>query len=95
MFGYRKVTASDVIKQNDKGRIPFKDLIQEDWRNLVASFYFPNRNKIITDERIKTFLDETAVELMQENSQTELIHLVVVKVVRFFETNIDILEDLI
>lgn len=64
MLGYRKVTASDIIKKNDYGEIPFKDLIQEDWRNLVASFYFPHRNQIITDERIKTFLDETAVELM-------------------------------
>jgi len=27
MLGYRKVTASDIIKQNDSGKIPFKDLI--------------------------------------------------------------------
>ena len=32
---------------------------------------------------------------MQENQQPELIHLIVVKAVKFLEVNIDILEDLI
>ena len=32
---------------------------------------------------------------MQENQQPELIHLIVVKAVKFLETNIDILADLI
>jgi len=40
-------------------------------------------------------LDHTAAELMQENQQPELIHLIVVKAVKFLETNIDILQDLI
>ena len=61
----------------------------------MASFYFPKRGQIITDERINTFLEHTAAELMQENQQPELIHLIVVKAVKFLETNIDILQDLI
>jgi len=32
---------------------------------------------------------------MQENQQPELIHLIVVKAVKFLEVNIDILDDLI
>jgi hypothetical protein len=67
MIGMRVSSASDLVRKNEEGRILFKDLIQEDWRNLVASFYFPNRKEIITDERIRTFLDQTASELMQEN----------------------------
>jgi len=39
-------------------------------------------------------LDHTAAELMQENQQPELIHLIVVKAVKFLETNIDILAGL-
>jgi hypothetical protein len=84
-----------LIKKSNDGQVHFKDLIQEDWRNFVASFYFPNRNDIITDERIRTFLEQTASELMQENQQPELIHLIVVKAVKFFEVNIDILEELV
>lgn len=57
MTGMRVSTASTLIKRNIEGQILFKDLIQEDWKNFVASFYFKKRNEIITDERIRAFLE--------------------------------------
>jgi hypothetical protein len=50
-------TASEYLKKNVEGNVLFKDLIQEDWRNFVVSFYFPKRKNVLTDERIKTFLE--------------------------------------
>ena len=67
MTGIRVKTASELIKKSNDGKVFFKDLIQEDWRSFVASFYFPNRGQIINDERIKNFLEQIASELMQEN----------------------------
>ena len=36
--------------QND---IKVRDLILEDWRDMVSTFYFPRMSKMITDQRIR------------------------------------------
>ena len=65
MTGMRVDTASEILlRSTAEGSILFKDLIQEDWRNFVAAFYLPKRSEIVTDERIRTFLEQTASELM-------------------------------
>lgn len=69
-------------------------LIQEDWRDFVAAFYFPSQSKIVTDERIEEFLEQSNSELLK-GTKPDVIILLVRKALNFFEQNMDIIETLI
>jgi hypothetical protein len=45
------------------------DLIQEDWRDMVTTFYFPRLNKMITDPRLRRFLENTNRELLESGQE--------------------------
>lgn len=64
---------------------PFRDLIQEDWRDFVTSFYFPKVCKAISDQRIKEFIERTNAELVEIGQQPHVIELLVTKAYRFIE----------
>lgn len=40
-----------------------RDLMQEDWRDLIAAFYFPKQSQVITDQRISLFLEQIDIQL--------------------------------
>ena len=50
----------EVIKQD----FAVRELIQEDWRDFVISFFFPKMNKCVTDPFIKDFIKDTNAELL-------------------------------
>jgi len=73
----------------------FRDLVQEDWRDLVSAFFFPKQKKAIQDRKIRDFIARTNQELTEEGQEIHVISLLVTKAVRFFENNIDVLESLL
>ena len=72
-----------------------RDLIQEDWRDMVTSFFFPKISKCVTDRKVKDFIMQTNAELLEDNQEPHVISLLVEKAQRFFENNIEILEILL
>ena len=56
-----------------------RDLIQEDWRDLVTSFFFPRISKCVVDEKVRDFIKQTNSELLEENQETHVISLLVEK----------------
>ena len=44
-----------------------RDLIQEDWRDLVACFFFPKLSKCLTDPKIKHFIQKTNGEMLEKD----------------------------
>lgn len=40
-----------------------RELLQEDWRDLIAAFYFAKQSLVITDERICLFLEQIDTQL--------------------------------
>ena len=72
-----------------------RDLMQEDWRDLIASFYFPKQSLVITDQRISLFLEQVDIQLNAAYQKLKVISNVLTKAILFIETNQDILENLI
>ena len=62
---------------------------------MVATFFFPRLGKMITDEKIRQFLDNSNRELLEEGQEPAQIRNIVSKAHRFILSNIWILEDLI
>lgn len=54
-----------------------KDLIQEDWRDMVGTFFFPRLGKMITDQRIRQFIDSSNRELLEEGQEVVQIRNIV------------------
>ena len=57
-----KVKASDgqAITEDDGLTISLKnELIRQDWQNFVGAFYFPKQSKVLTDERVKGWVNST------------------------------------
>lgn len=71
------------------------ELIQEDWRDMVATFYFPRLSKMIKDSRVRQFIDNTNRELLEQGQEASQIKNIAAKAHRFILSNIWILEDLI
>lgn len=71
------------------------DLIQEDWRDMVTTFYFPRLGKKITDPKLRAFIDNTNKELLEEGQEASQIKNIASKAHRFMMSNIWILETLI
>ena len=69
--------------------------MQEDWRDFVAAFYFPKQRKLLTDDKIREFVERTNSELCEDNQQPHVINLIVAKAIRFFENNLYIIENLL
>jgi len=44
---------------------------------MVATFYFPNMTKKLTDPRIKSWIESTNKELLEENQEIGQIKLIV------------------
>ena len=72
-----------------------RDLIQEDWRDLVTSFFFPRISKCVVDQKVKDFIKQTNAELLEDKQEPHVISLLVEKAQRFFENNIQVLEVLL
>ena len=83
--------AEEIIKQEFKMR----ELIQEDWRDFVASFYFPNVSKCITDPEIKRFIQNTNAELLAEGQEPHVIKLLVLKGKMFLSKNFEVIRNLL
>ena len=89
------------LEESKKAQVVFRqdftvrDLIQEDWRDLVTCFFFPKLNKCVTDPKIKEFVQKTNAELLEKDQEPHVIKLLVEKAQRFFENNIEVLEDLL
>ena len=71
-----------------------RDLIQEDWRDFVASFYFPQINKCITDPAIRNFIKDTNEQLQEQGQEPYVIKLIVEKAQILFINQLEILETL-
>ena len=54
--------ADELIKQD----FTVRELIQEDWRDFVAAFFFPNLSKCITDPKVKAFIQSINSELLEK-----------------------------
>ena len=70
-------------------------MIQEDWKDMVSTFYFPKMGKMITDQNIRTFIENTNKELLEDDQEAGQIKNVASKAHRFIMNNIWILEELI
>ena len=46
------------------------ELIQEDWRDMVSTFYFPRLGKALKDERLRQFVENTNRELLEEGQES-------------------------
>ena len=71
------------------------ELIREDWRDMVTTFYFPRLSKMITDPSLRQFIDNTNKELLEPGQEAAQIKNIALKAHRFVLGNIWILEDLI
>ncbi len=45
------------------------DLIREDWRDMVSTFFFPKMTKMLSDEKIRTWIESTNKELLEDNQE--------------------------
>lgn len=61
----------------------------------MAAFYFPTMSRVVTDDRIFNFMAKTKAEMLRSDQTPSAINDLVMSTVLFFETNMDILEDLI
>jgi hypothetical protein len=72
--GFYKTTASDDFQARlTAGEVdPFfvRELVQEDWKDMVTTFYFPRQSKMLTDPRIRTFIENCNKELLEEGQET-------------------------
>lgn len=73
----------------------FRDLIQEDWRDVVTSFFFPKAKSLIKDPTIRAFVASANAELNEPGQRPDQITLMKTKAIRFFENNIEILVSLL
>ncbi len=71
------------------------ELIREDWRDMVTTFYFPRLAKMITDPSLRQFIDNTNRELLEPGQEARQIKNIALKAHRFVMGNIWILEDLL
>ena len=62
---------------------------------MVTTFYFPRLGKMITDERLRDFIESTNRELLEPGQEVSQIKNIAAKANRFLMNNIWILEDLI
>lgn len=108
--GFNKKTVSDQLrakieieesKQDNDGNggigqeFLVADLVQEDWRDMVSTFFFPRLGKMITDQKIRQFVDNTNRELLEEGQEVAQIKNIVAKAHRFMLGNVWIFEELI
>lgn len=70
-------------------------LIKEDWKDMVTTFYFPRLSKMITEPRLREFIDHTNRELLEPSQEVSQIRKIAAKANLFLMNNIWILEDLI
>ena len=85
----------DELKLGKCDEFTVRELMQEDWRDLIASFFFSKQSIVITDERIQNFLKQTDSYLNEPGQKSKTITMQVQKALRFIETNPDIIENLI
>ena len=71
------------------------ELIKEDWKDMVSTFYFPRLGKMITDDRLRKFIQDTNMELLEPEQEARQIKNIASKANRFIMNNIWLLEDLI
>ena len=71
------------------------ELIREDWHDMVTTFFFPRQNKLLTDERIRAWVQNTNRELLEPDQESGQIKNIAAKASRFMMSNIWILENLI
>ena len=69
--------------------------MREDWRDMVSTFYFPKMSKMIDDQRIRTFIENTNRELLEPDQELKQIKNIAQKAHRFLANNVWILEGLI
>ena len=72
-----------------------RDLVQEDWRDFVASFFFPQMNKCITDPAIRNFIIDTNEQLFESGQEPYVIKLIVEKAQILFMNQLGIFETLL
>ena len=71
------------------------NLMKEDWRDMVTTFYFPRLAKMITDQRLRDFIENTNRELLEPDQEARQIKMIAEKAHRFLLANIWILEELL
>lgn len=71
------------------------NLMKEDWRDMVTTFYFPRLGKMITDQRLRDFIENTNKELLEPDQEARQIKMIAEKAHRFLLANIWILEELL
>jgi hypothetical protein len=57
----------DELKLGKCDEYKVRELMQEDWRDFIAAFYFPKQSKVIINERIQGFLSQTDNYLNQKD----------------------------
>jgi hypothetical protein len=53
----------------DQNEFNVSELIQEDWKDMITAFYFPRLGKMITDPRLRTFIESTNQELFEPGQE--------------------------
>ena len=66
-FKDAKSSLKDSMVDGSSAEFKVCDLIREDWKDMVATFFFPKMGKVITDEKIKSWIENTTIELLEEN----------------------------
>ena len=51
---------------DDSREVLMADLIREDWLDTMGAFYFPRLSKVLTDERIKDWIESMRAELTED-----------------------------
>ena len=46
-----------------------QDMIKQDWKDMISAFYFPKLSKMITNDKLRAFIDKTNQELLEEGQE--------------------------
>jgi len=43
--------------------------MRDDWRDMVTTFYFPRLGKMLSDQRLRDFIENTNRELLEPDQE--------------------------
>jgi len=58
-------------------------MIKQDWKDMISAFYFPKLSKMITNDKLRAFIDKTNQELLEEGQEVSQILNIATKARRF------------
>ena len=67
--GYHKMMASEEHKTGLREGLTKSELIKDDWRSLISAFYFPKISNLLTDLRIRSWIEEVNRQLFEPGQE--------------------------